>query len=606
MAIVDLIVSSEDLIFVFLSLMIVSSTQRPSCNTSIWISVHSISLSFIKTSIVDCLHRSTIFTINLLCQRLSSLNSIDHTSHQPSICIFLQPVSMQPTSMERVEAQSGINVPMSTASPMVSIFSAFDPCLDLTSLSVSVSSPIEYHRVCQDEKLLCFRDDVYVCICVENHSRVECFRYDDELDHCSLCTNGGRCVRGYREGTTDFLCICPPCHSGCRCQIISKSFALTLDQLLYPDLSSTKRERTIAILLVFLVTSCLVGIANNLCSFVTLKQPQCLHNGVGYYLLSLSLINQMMLVLLCARLIHIIMSLSTFASDTIINDLCCKVFAYGLTCLTRISFWIASLIAVERVYTTLHLTAQWFKKPHIARRSISGVISLVFLSAAYEPVFIKSFSANGDGTGITCVSIYPLNHQRRWLAIHQTVSIFNMLMPLLINVGCTSTIISVVMRTKMNLQKKKTTSEFSVAQYLIVGWTCFLVVANDYRAGPRHRVLRNVLTGNMEMIARPAITLIPSSFSLFLLPLFILAFWLSCRDIDTHPVRYLVLVFYFATFVPSMITFMLYIYPSSFYWKEWHNTKLAQRIALLTNRSASREARPTTGETMTIRHQTNT
>ena len=81
------------------------------------------------------------------------------------------------------------------------------------------------------------------------------------------------------------------------------------------------------------------------------------------------------------------------------------------------------------------------------------------------------------------------------------------------------------------------------------------------------------------MIARPAITLIPSSFSLFSLPLFILAFSLGCRNIDEHPLRYLVLTFYFLTFIPSIITFILYIYPSSFYWKEWQSTEMCQRMS---------------------------
>ena len=424
---------------------------------------------------------------------------------------------------------------------------------------------------------MCFRDNVYVCVCTDDHREVECFRYDYGLDQCSLCANGGRCLHGNRRERTDFLCICPPCHSGRRCQFTLKSFALTLDQLLYPDLLSNTKRQTIIVLLGFTVVSFLVGMANNLFSFVTLRQQQCLRNGVGHYLLTLSLVNQLTLAFLCARIIHIIVILSSSSPHTLINDVCCKIFSFGLTCLLRISFWIASLVAVERVYTTLFLTEQWLKQPHIARRFIAGIVGLVFLSAAYELVFIRSFSGNDDGTGTTCVSSYPLNHQKLWVGIHQTVSIFNMLVPLLINIGCTSTIIGTVIRTKMNLHRQKT----------------------------KRNVLRNVLNENKEMIARPAITLVPSSFSLFSLPLFILGFSLGCRNIDTHPLRYVALTFYFLTFIPSMITFVLYIYPSSFYRKEWENTTLCQRIFTLTNRRSNGEVVMNTAKKVNVRHQTN-
>lgn len=124
-------------------------------------------------------------------------------------------------------------------------------------------------------------------------------------------------------------------------------------------------------------------------------------------------------------------------------------------------------------------------------------------------------------------------------------------------------------------------------------------IDKDDQRNPRRTVWRDVLNENKEMIARPAITLIPSSFSLFSLPLFILAFSLGCRNIDEHPLRYLVLTFYFLTFIPSMITFILYIYPSSFYWREWQSTEMSQRMSNFRNRHPNTEMTmtATTGKT---------
>lgn len=58
-------------------------------------------------------------------------------------------------------------------------------------LSLRESSPIDYHQICGEQRdLLCFVDDVSLCLCVENPIRVECFISDDNLDHCSRCLFG--------------------------------------------------------------------------------------------------------------------------------------------------------------------------------------------------------------------------------------------------------------------------------------------------------------------------------------------------------------------------------------------------------------------------------
>ena len=90
----------------------------------------------------------------------------------------------------------------------------------------------------------------------------------------------------------------------------------------------------------------------------------------------------------------------------------------------------------------------------------------------------------------------------------------------------------------------------------------------------RRMVFRNVLNENREMITRPAITLIPSLFSLFSLPFLIISFSLGCQNLHEDPLRYVLIVFYFITFVPPMLMFYLYISPSSFYWKEWELTTI--------------------------------
>jgi len=102
----------------------------------------------------------------------------------------------------------------------------------------------------------------------------------------------------------------------------------------------------------------------------------------------------------------------------------------------------------------------------------------------------------------------------------------------------------------------------------------------------RLNLLRDVLNDNKEMISRPTITLLPSIFSLFSLPLFITSFLLGCRNIENSPIRYALIVFYFLSFIPQIITFFLYVYPSSLFFNEWRLTRIGQWIATLSRHSS--------------------
>ena len=341
------------------------------------------------------------------------------------------------------------------------------------SLLVSVSSPIQYHHMCIiSDELVCFHDDQYLCICGTNHTHVECFLYDDRLDQCSHCLSGGRCLRGHHQRSNDYLCICPPCYSGRRCQFNGKSFAFTLDQLLHADLIYAAKTKPIIFLSIFSLISLLLAIPNNLFAFVTLKRKDCLRNGVGHYLLYLTLVNQVTLILLIVRLIHIILSLSTSESHSILLDILCKIFTYSLTCFTRLSFWLSTFVTLERVYTTVFITKQWFKQPHIARRLIVIKVTIILINASYELVFTKSFSNMDERSGTICVTEFPLNHRTLWTVLHQIITVTNFLLPILINIGCTCTIIVVVLRTKMNLQQRRK-SESHCPFMIMIDHLCF-------------------------------------------------------------------------------------------------------------------------------------
>ncbi|CAF1672573.1 unnamed protein product [Rotaria magnacalcarata] len=336
-------------------------------------------------------------------------------------------------------------------------------CIHIRTLMLNKSaqlssnySPIKYHHFCRNNTdLFCFRDDFYLCICSENHSRVECFRYDSKHDQCSHCLADGRCLKGDQAKSTDFICLCPPCHSGTHCQFNSNSFAFTLDQLFFIDLISINRKTIVRLLIILPLVLFLLALPNNLFSIITFRRQNCLRNGIGQYLLYMSIINQFNLGFLAARLIHLTINITELHSESSLDNYLCKIFSFLLTSSSRIVYWLASLVAIERVYMTLFLNGRWLRKPHIACRLIVCTVVVVLISDIHELIFIKSLFGINGGQGAMCVFEFPVIHRSTWLLFHLIISVINTMLPLFINICCTISISCILIKKKMNIRATK-------------------------------------------------------------------------------------------------------------------------------------------------------
>ena len=319
---------------------------------------------------------------------------------------------------------------------------------------ITDSSPIQYHQICiRNSHLICFRNGFFLCICDDNHTRVECFLYDDTLDRCSHCLSPGRCLKKDSTEPNEFICLCPACHSGHQCQFNSESFTFTLDQLFYTDLTSAGKETTIQLLIMGSLVAFILSIPNNLFAFVTLNRKRCLRTGIGQYLLYMSVINQISLGFLATRLIHLAVKSIAMSSSSTGNGILCKLFHYLLISSSRTVYWLSSLIAIERLYMTLFLNGRWLKKPHIARRLIALSVVGVFVTGVYESLFITSFTDVYKKYGAMCVSAFPIYHRATWRIVHLLVSIFNSVLPFLINLCCTIAISVIVVKNRTNTCK---------------------------------------------------------------------------------------------------------------------------------------------------------
>jgi hypothetical protein len=218
----------------------------------------------------------------------------------------------------------------------------------------SVSVVALYHHFCRnDTRLLCFYDEIYLCLCEKDNQRAECFIRNARDDRCTHCLSGGKCFQGDHKGFNDFICICPSCHKGYLCEFNMEPFGLTLDSLLADFPTKVKS--------MYLILACLffsIGLFNNYCSFITFRRSSPRAFGTGNYLLIVTCLNQFGLLCLLWKFIGI--------SFGLYDRIPCKTISFLLSVLTRSTYWLNSWISVNRCLVIFVPTSLALKNSRLA------------------------------------------------------------------------------------------------------------------------------------------------------------------------------------------------------------------------------------------------
>ncbi|CAF0929513.1 unnamed protein product [Didymodactylos carnosus] len=392
------------------------------------------------------------------------------------------------------------------------------------------------------------------------YGRAECSRYDSKVDECSgadRCLAGGQCVHGDPNDRNDFVCLCPPCYYGSICQHNTKLFSFTLETLVTKELVSPSiivQRLFFSILLTVSIILLLIGFANNVCCYITFKRKKPLQFGIAHYLLASSIINQLTLLMLLLKLMHIILSTKGYVVHYLLNTVLCKSLSYLLSCFSRMSYWLTGMAAIQRLYVTWSLTGQWLKSPRIAKRTIFVIIFGVLVCNAHEAIFYNSTEDPKYLTsGTWCVTSYPPLVS----TFNQVNVVLNYTVPFVINLLSTTTIIGLIARKRAAATTRR---------------------SNQLTPKPSkscYRVYIDLLIENQELILAPTMTMVPQ---LFMLPQFILSLTLACQEFKVDWQRYLLIISYFIAYLPQVLSYKLYISPSSFYKNEFYSTNLGKKL----------------------------
>jgi hypothetical protein len=331
-----------------------------------------------------------------------------------------------------------------------------------------------------------------------------------------------------------FLCLCPRCHYGHVCEFSTLAFSFTLDSLIVKDSSEIRFVYLSIALIIFLI-----GLFNNICSLVTFKRRATRKSGTGNYLYIVSIVSQLSLLLLLLKIIHILIS-SNNLLDNIesINEITCKTVSYLLSVFTRSTYWLLSLISIDRLFLVLYPSTTLLKKPKVAITLSIITLLIIFCMHIHEIFYYEIVKDSNNST--LCV----INFDQKHVLLYDRITVlFHSLGPFIIQILSITSLIVLIARSRSRTMKHNHSSIFN-----------------------------NPLTKQFQTQKELYITPIIIIFST--LPQIILSFSLACTELSSSWKRYLLLITYFLSYFPQMLSFVLHVLPSTLYNREFHETMI--------------------------------
>lgn len=321
--------------------------------------------------------------------------------------------------------------------------------------------------------------------------------------------------------------------------------SFTLDSLIIKDLQ-TNAKLAITIYSSITIVIFLFGFFNNTCSFLTFIRPKPRKLGVGNYLLIVSVVDQCSLFLLLLKILHII-----FGSTGILfyyesfNLYSCKIISYCLSVFTRITYWLTSMVTIERLYMVISPTSVSLKTPRVALGLSLFIILAVSGMHVHEAMHYTTIvDPSYSSVNITlCVT----NYVQEWVSVHNRVNVLiHYFATFLIQLVSITILIIQVARSRARTSGNR--------QQTYVG------------------LFRKQFKTHREHYITPMIIVFSS------LPQTILSFSYACTELKKSWQRYTLLTAYFLSYLPQVLGFILHVLPSTTYSEGFGRTFIGKRF----------------------------
>ena len=143
-------------------------------------------------------------------------------------------------------------------------------------------------------------------------------------------------------------------------------------------------------------------------------------------------------------------------------------------------------------------------------------------------------------TGKWCVARFDQTLE----VYNQTNTMIHYLAPFIVNVVCTITLVILLARNRANIETNKSLRQ----------------------------TIGEQIKRQKQIFIPPIITVISA------LPHIIISFSLACTELDRAWQRHLLTTTYFLSFIPQILTFHLYVQPSTMFMKEFYSTYVGKTL----------------------------
>jgi hypothetical protein len=394
-----------------------------------------------------------------------------------------------------------------------------------------------YHEPCQQKiNLACFHDRTYMCLCTEDrHANCFLFNFNTTYDCQGLnyCENGGQCFQDNPFCPRTSLCVCAECFFGTKCQFSTRGFSLSLDAILAYQIRShigiSQQFLAVKISIFLTVLIFVTGFVNSCFSILTFRRKEPCQFGCGIYLFTSSIISIFiisMLSLKCSLLIVSQMSLLTNQSFLYVQ---CITIDGFLNTLLHINDLLSVSVSIERTLVVIKgVNFDKRKSKKIAKWIVFAIVILALATNTQDPLY-RTLIHDDQEQRTWCVIRYPAS-----IYIFNTIiNIAYFLMSFISNFLSTAIIIITMARKRSVTHKNH----------------------------PYIEHLREQLKQHKHLLITPCILV------LLALPRLVISLLTGCMKSTREP--WLFLAGYFVSFIPHILTFVVFILPSKIYLKEF-------------------------------------
>ena len=351
------------------------------------------------------------------------------------------------------------------------------------------------------------------------------------------CEHGGKCFEENLKCLRRRLCLCEPCFFGRKCQFSTSGFGLSLDAIIgyhiQPNIDLVHQSAIVKLSFALTVTILFAAFIDGILCLMTFKNRSVREVGCGLYLFGSAITTLLTMVMFGLKFFVLLLTQMNGTSNRSLLKMQCLSLDWILRVCLHMDQWLNACVAIER--TTISIKGVTFDKKK-SKRAVKFVVMILFIlvvgTCLHDPFhrdLIVEENDDGDEIRIWCIVKYS-SAVRIYNSITHIVHFSG---PFLLNLFSSIIILLIKTRQYRTMHPKQSVKESFLKQF---------------------RKHKHLLMGPIVLV-------------LLALPRLIIAFVSKCmKDADDV---WLFLIGYYVSFIPILLTFVIFVLPSKFYRKEF-------------------------------------